>query len=449
MVSLSVMGQEKKKSTDRILFILDASHSMQGEWKSGSKIDIAKKLLINLLDSLAEYKDLEIGLRIYGNKSHYQMKDCEDTHLEVDFLKPDSAIKLITAKLSLIKAQGTTPIARSLELGATNDFLLYDSDSSRNVVILITDGKESCNMDPCAVSRLYQRKGIILKPFIVGVGLFDESWKDSFDCVGRFFDASTEEAFAEVLQLIISHVIDNTTAQVDLLDENGNATETDINLTFYDEFTGMAKYNYVHNLRILGDYKYPDTMIIDPVFSYKVIAHTIPPVSVENVIIKPGRHTTIPLRTPQGTLKITMNTKQNYPCIIRDSGSRKTVHIQKVNSSEKYLVGIYDLEVLSLPRKIYTNIKIEQGLEYPLQIPPTGLINIKLPSKGYGGLYVKNNDQLEQIYHFKGEKTEHKLELLPGSYKVVYSSKSSKRYIYTKEKEFKIKSGESKLLKIY
>ena len=76
VVSLSVMGQEKKKSTDRILFILDASHSMQGEWKSGSKINIAKKLLSNLLDSLAslaEYKDLEIGLRIYGNKSHYQI----------------------------------------------------------------------------------------------------------------------------------------------------------------------------------------------------------------------------------------------------------------------------------------------------------------------------------------------------------------------------------------
>ncbi len=449
MVSLPAMGQKKKKSTDRILFILDASHSMNGEWKSGSKINIAKKLLINLLDSLADFKDLEIGLRIYGNKSNYQMKDCEDTHLEVDFLKSDSAIKLINAKLSLIKAQGTTPIARSLELGAKNDFLLYDSDSSRNIVILITDGKESCDMDPCAVSRLYQRKGIILKPFIVGVGLFDESWKDSFDCVGRFFDASTEEDFAKVLQLIISHVIDNTTAQVDLLDENGDPNETDINLTFYDEFTGITKYNFVHNIHTRNNQKYPDTMIIDPVLSYKVVAHTIPPVSVENITLKPGKHTIIPLKTPQGTLEITMNTKQNYPCIIRKSGSTKTLHVQKVNSSEKYLVGDYDIEVLSLPRIIYTNVKIQQSGEHRLHIPPPALVNIKLPSKGYGGLYAKKNDQLEQIYHFKGEKIEHKLEVLPGSYKVVFSAKTSKRYVYTKEKEFKIKSGESKLLKIY
>ena len=64
--------------------------------------------------------------------------------------------------------------------------------------------------------------------------------------------------------------------------------------------------------------------------------------------------------------------------------------------------------------------------------------------KGYGGLYTKNADKLEQIYHFKGKKTNYKLTLLPGRYKVIFRSLGAKGHIYTREKEFTIKSGKSK-----
>ena len=300
-------------------------------------------------------------------------------------------------------------------------------------------------MDPCAVSRLYQRNGIILKPFVIGVGL-DERWKNTFDCVGRYFDASKESDFTNILNVVISHVIDNTTAQVNLIDENGEPTETDVNLTFYNDFTGVAKYNYIHTMNAYGN---PDTMIIDPVLSYKVVAHTIPPVSLDNIILIPGKHTTIPLETPQGSLKITMNTKQDYSCIIRESGKTNTLHVQRTNTYEKYLVGNYDIEVLCLPRISFTNVEIKQNHESFLPIPPPGIVNIILPSRGYGGLYVKRGDQLEQIYTFKGKELQHKLTLLPGNYKVIFRAKSAKQYIYTNEKSFKLKSGESELIKIY
>ena len=183
----------------------------------------------------------------------------------------------------MIKARGTTPIAISLEEGA-KDFPL---SNSRNIVILITDGKEECGMDPCAVSRLYQQNNIILKPFIIGIGI-DEEWKESFNCIGRYFDASKEKDFINIMNIVISHVIDNTTAQVNLLDENKEPTETNVNITFYNDFTGSAKYNYLHTMNAYG---HPDTMVIDPVLSYKVVAHTIPPVSNDNVVLTPGKHT--------------------------------------------------------------------------------------------------------------------------------------------------------------
>ena len=83
----------------------------------------------------------------------------------------------------------------------------------------------------------------------------------------------------------------------------------------------IAKYNYIHTINNYGN---PDTMIIDPVLKYKIVAHTIPPVSVDSVTIKPGKHTIIPLSTPQGKLKIKMNSKINYQYIIRLAGVDST-----------------------------------------------------------------------------------------------------------------------------
>ena len=440
MMSPDAFAQKVKEPVNRILFIFDASQSMLGRWQSGRKIDIAKDLLCDMLDSLKNIKNLELGLRVYGHKSSYPPQDCDDTYLEVDFLNAKNAVDFIKRKLSVIKSRGTTPIAKSLEEGA-KDF----PNDGRNIVILITDGKEECGMDPCAVSRLYQKKGIILKPFVIGVGQ-DENWKESFNCVGRFFDASKEKDFTNILNIVISHVIDNTTAQVNLLNQEGKPTETNINLTFYNEFTGIAKYNYVHTMNAFG---LPDTMIIDPVLTYKVVAHTIPPVIIKNVMLNPGEHTIIPLKTPQGKLEIRMNSKINYQYIVSPAGVDTTLNVQQINEVEEYLIGNYDLELLTLPRKKFYNVEISPTKSTIYTIPTPGLANIILPSKGFGGLYMNDGDELEQIYHFKGQKTNHRLTLLPGNYKLIFRAITAKEYIYTQEKNFKIKSGKSEMIKIY
>lgn len=439
--SFRVDAQKKKESVNRILFIFDASQSMLGRWQSGRKIDIAKNLLSNMVDSLKEIENLEIGLRVYGHQKDYPPQDCNDSKLEINFIPANIAVDRMKAKLSMIKARGTTPIAVSLEEGAKD----FPSGDARNIVILITDGKEECGMNPCAVSRLYQRKGIILKPFVIGVGL-DDGWKKSFDCVGRFFDASKEQDFSNILNIVISHVIDNTTAQVNLLDENNEPTETNINLTFYNDFTGVTKYNFLHTMNAYGN---PDTMIIDPVLSYKVVAHTIPPVSVDNITLTPGKHTIIPLNTPQGKLEIKMNSKKKYQYIVRPAGVDTTLHVQEINEPEKYLTGIYDIELLTLPRLKFYNVEVHQDSTTKYTIPTPALANIILPSKGYGGVYLKNGDKLENIYQFKASKSQHRLSLLPGNYKLIFRALAAKEYRYTKEKDFKLKSGQSKFIKLY
>ena len=441
ILSSNSYSQKKQDPINRILFVFDASQSMLGRWQSGRKIDIAKQLLTNITDSLKDVRNLELALRVYGHQRSFPPQDCDDTRLEINFIPSNIFAERVKGKLSMIRAKGTTPIARSLEEAASD----FPIDNSRNIVILITDGKEECGMDPCAVSRLFAKKGIILKPFVIGIGL-DESWKDNLDCVGTFFDAANEKDFSNILNIVISHVVDNTTTQVNLLDSLGNPTETNVPLTFYDNFTEIVKYNFVHTMNNMGN---PDTMIIDPVLKYRVVAHTIPPVESKVITILPGEHTVIPLKTPQGKLKITIKTKENYQFIVKQSNQNETINVQKINNSQSYLTGFYDIELLTLPRQYFKNIRINQNQLTQLQLPSTGLANILLPANGYGGVYLKDGDKLTEIYKFNGESNQYKLTLLPGKYTVIYRSKSSKKYIYTDEKSFVIKSGKSQLIKIY
>ncbi len=133
--------------------------------------------------------------------------------------------------------KGPLPIAHSLELGG-GDFPAGCEDC-RNIIILITDGVEACDGDACAVSLELQRKGIILKPFVIGIGI-DENFRQTFNCIGRFYNAAQEEKFGEIMDVVISQALNATTAQVNLLDINGNPTETNVNLTFYDSSSGQG-----------------------------------------------------------------------------------------------------------------------------------------------------------------------------------------------------------------
>ena len=165
----------------RILFIFDASQSMGGMWQKETKISIARRVLIHIIDSLEQLPNVQMALRIYGHQSPVPPQNCNDTKLEVPFAKDNAP--LIRQKLRYIVPKGTTPIAHSLELGG-GDFP-PDADNTRNIIILITDGVEACDGDACAVSLDLQHRGIVLKPFVIGIGI-DENFQQTFNCIGRY-----------------------------------------------------------------------------------------------------------------------------------------------------------------------------------------------------------------------------------------------------------------------
>jgi Ca-activated chloride channel family protein len=453
--NLFVLSQNKNQETTRILFIFDASYSMQGEWENGKKIDRAKELLESLLDSLKDVKNLEIGLRLYGDVYPSGDRRCDDTRLAIDFVPVNIIAERMKNDLKNLSAKGTTPLARSLQEGA-EDF--KEKGDGRNIIMLITDGKEACDGDPCEVSKELTKQGIIVRPFVIRVGKDNNTnIATSLGCIGEFFDAQREDDFLKILKMCISFIVDKTTTQINLLNEKGDPLETNINLSFYNNETGIIKYNYVHRIGVDGN---PDTMQIDPlVSSYKIVAHTIPPVIRDSIIIKPGTHNPFALKTPQGKLKVKMNNRnKDYNFIVKQEGIDTILNIQEVNYTEDYLCGTYEVELLSIPRRKAT-ITVGQDSTSIWEAPTPSSVTIQLPSKGYGGVYYyrEKNNNWEQVYHFRGNKNQHKLQLLDGNYKVVYRSRSAKNYIYTttyKDRKnenklwFKLKEGESKLIKL-
>ncbi|MDF2438623.1 MAG: Mg-chelatase subunit ChlD [Bacteroidota bacterium] len=444
LCSFDLSSQQSKPLT-RIEFVFDASFSMFGQWQSGMKMDIAKKMLTEFLDSLKNVKNLEIAFRPYGHQVPLRPeRSCTDTKLEVPF-GPDikTNITAIKNKLRMIVPKGTTPIAYTLEQ-CGGDFPVASNPGIRNIIILITDGLEECDGDPCAVSLALQKKGIILKPFVIGIGL-DQSFLNAFGCIGKFYDASNEASFKNILNIVISQALNNTSVQVNLNDQVNRPTETDVNMTFYDEGTGIIRYNYMHTINHKG---VPDTLTIDPIGTYKMVVHTIPPVEKTGIELVPGKHNIIAVDAPQGYLNLKV-TGANPATIIRKNADMQTLHIQQFNTTEKYIVGKYDLEILTLPRIRLSKVDIAQSKTTTIEIPQSGSVTIAKPGEGPGSLYVEENNKMVWVCNLNPNAFQETITLQPGRYRVEYRPKNAKESIYTIEKKFKIESGTSTPVKLY
>lgn len=431
----TAVAQTDKVKT-RILFLFDASGSMYAMMDKDNRITVARRILTKLMDSLEKAKGVEVALRVYGHTSPPARRDCKDTRLEVPF-KPKNHDE-IKKKVASINPKGTTLIAYSMQLAA-GDF--PKEPGVRNVIVLITDGIEECQGDPCAVSEALQSSGVILRPFIIGLGGNDD-FRKAFECVGRYYNAATEADFDLVLNVVISQAINNTTAQVNLLDIYSKPTETNVDMTFYDMHSGQMVYNYMHTLNEKG---VPDTLLLDPIYKYRMMVHTIPPVEKSGIEITPGKHTTIGVDAPQGSLQLKTFGLTNYDrlhFIVRKHNDGKTLHVQDANTVEKYLVGKYDLEILSIPRIHQKGVDIKQSYTTTIEIPQPGRLTVTAPTQSYyADIYQMNRNELVWVYKIPIDVRMQNILIQPGKYKIIYRAKNAYRSNQTFEREIEIKSG--------
>jgi Ca-activated chloride channel family protein len=434
---------EKTPPITRILFILDASGSMSDKWERSTRMTVAKKTLCELVDSLKNIPYLEIGLRVYGHEWDKRYNNCKDTKLEVPF-RPGNhdAIKM---RIKNIEPKGTTLIAHSLK-EAASDFPI--DKNSRNVIILLTDGIESCGGDPCDLSRELQKRKIFLKPFIIGIGN-DVSWDKAFECMGQYFNAINENKFKNMMNLILHQTLSETSVKVKILDIDNKPTETNVNITFFNSVTGEPVYDFVHYLDDKGE---PDKLKVDAILTYDLVVNTIPRVEKKNIGLIGGKENIITIKAPQGSLFIRENSREYkaLKAVVRESKKTETLNIQNTGIKEKYLVGTYDIEVLTLPRTIFTDVKIKQSETTVLDIVQPGSLNIIDQLVGYGSIYeIKPNGEQVLIHNLENETSRAMLTMQPGNYKLIFRTKKSNGANFTDVQNFSIRSGATTTLRLY
>jgi Ca-activated chloride channel homolog len=443
-ISLSALSQNKIQQKipekTRILFVLDGSGSMNATWDhQESRMDIAKKILTRLVDSLRVNTNIELALRVYGHRFSRQANNCQDSKLEVPFSVKNH--NTIINTIRDIKPKGVTPITYSI-LQAAKDF--PSTAGYRNILILITDGIESCGADPCAASLELQRKGIFLRPFIIGLGI--QSGK-VLDCVGKFIDSGSESEFYQVLNQAIETTFAKTTVTIELLDGEGRPRETNINVSFVNASTGAPAYEFIHYRDKQGK---PDTVQIDPVLSYDITVNTLPPVVRKNVSIINGEHNTISIAVAQGSLVVKSDGRGNaFNIIVRQKGKTTLLNQQRSGDMWRYLEGDYEIETLTLPRKIF-QVKIDAEQTKTITLAAPGLVNLNTLMPGYGGIFeILETGETQWVCNLSEADSNHSYNLLPGSYKVVFRARQAGGSKYTATKNFEIKSGQTVNLKMF
>ncbi len=179
-----------------IYIIFDASGSMWGTLKKGGrKIDVAKKVLGDFISG--DFSGYDLAFRAYG---HRRKDDCTDTQLIVPFGDPSATISPMRDFVRGVKPLGRTPITDSLRAA------LKDFGDRSGEIILISDGIESCDADPCALMREWRQKNVKVKVHVVGFGL-DEKSKSAMKCISdaagtEYYDAQSAESLADALKKI-------------------------------------------------------------------------------------------------------------------------------------------------------------------------------------------------------------------------------------------------------
>lgn len=172
---------------------------MWGQIGGETKISIARETLAEVLGTVPE--TVELGFMAYG---HRRKSDCADIEL-ITPSGPGTGATIADAANALTPL-GKTPLTDAVRQAAAE--LGYEHEKA--TVILITDGIETCEADPCAVAEELERNGVDLTVHVVGFGLSEEEGQQvaclADNTGGQYFSAADASALADALSQSIAQV---------------------------------------------------------------------------------------------------------------------------------------------------------------------------------------------------------------------------------------------------
>ncbi|MBI9074238.1 MAG: VWA domain-containing protein [Desulfatibacillum sp.] len=184
----------------QLVLIFDGSGSMWGQINGVAKITIAKNAMGEIVQGLPD--DINLGLVAYG---HRQKGDCDDVEflIPLDKIDKQGVIKTVQA----INPKGKTPIVRSVRMTAEAIKHLEDETT----IILVSDGEETCDPEPCAFVQELKALGIKFVMHVVGFDVGGAT-EEQLKCMaqaggGEYFPASDADNLKSALNSVVKKAV--------------------------------------------------------------------------------------------------------------------------------------------------------------------------------------------------------------------------------------------------
>ncbi len=183
---------EASAELPRAMIVLDSSGSMWGRIQEVEKVLIARRSLGELFRRWD--RKIALGISVYG---HRTQGDCKD----IQTLLPPGPLdaKKAAAEIAKVRPYGMTPLTRAVRLAAEQ----LNYTKRRASVILLTDGADNCEGDPCALGERLARRGKGVRVHVVAFATrpADEA---GLQCLaektgGRFLRAGDGESLTKAL----------------------------------------------------------------------------------------------------------------------------------------------------------------------------------------------------------------------------------------------------------
>ncbi|MBR0556883.1 VWA domain-containing protein [Ciceribacter sp. L1K23] len=185
------------EESPRTIIVMDGSGSMWGQIDGRPKLEIAREAVADVVTRLPA--EQELGLIAYGHRSK---GNCGDIELLVPPGKNTG--QTVVGAVNAMRFLGKTPLSAAVRQAA--EALRYGEESA--TVVLVTDGLETCEADPCALASELEAAGVNFTAHVVGFGLSKEEGAQvaclAENTGGRYIEAANAGELSDALSEAIT-----------------------------------------------------------------------------------------------------------------------------------------------------------------------------------------------------------------------------------------------------
>jgi len=175
-----------------VMVVFDMSGSMWGQVDGVAKVEIARDAFGNLVADW-DASNTDAGLIAYG---HRRRGDCTD----IELLAQPTEGSDIAALVANLQPRGKTPLSDAVRQAA--EVLKFTEEAA--TVVLLSDGVETCDADPCAVGAELEALGLDFTAHVIGFDIA-EADKAQLQCLanatgGQYFDAADSSGLSDAME---------------------------------------------------------------------------------------------------------------------------------------------------------------------------------------------------------------------------------------------------------